>query len=176
MSLPNTVVDITPQTNQIVVGLIPCQNRYYLDLIWPIVRPGVKALADTSEGEWTEFRAWSEVYGGSFQFYILYVNPPEGAKPGVNQDAFLEKLKTPTKDYAGFYALQLQQAGVHVFAAWIEPQYRKADIAKKALDFLEAQVKGMGAPYMSMSAIPELAEPLKKLGYMNTTINFRKKL
>lgn len=162
-------------TQQIVIGLIPCQNRYYLDLVWPIIKPGVVELANASEGEWTDFRVWSEIYGGSFQLYMIYLNT-DPAKPGVNQEAFVEKLKTPDKDYAGFYIIQLLQTSVHVFAAWVQPEYRKSNVISRAGDFLEEQVKGMGAPYLSLATHPMFAEALFARGYKRTTVNFRKKL
>lgn len=174
---PNTVVDVTPNRPQVVLGLIPCQNRYYQDLIWPVIRKGVQTMAEASEGEWTEFRAWSELYAGSIQLYVMYVNDtPSEEKPGINQQAFIEKLKTPEKDYAGFFALQLFPSSVHVFVVWVEPEYRKTEIGSMALDFLEEQVRGMGAPFMSAAVVPDLLEPAKKRGYKYMTINVRKKL
>ena len=175
--VPNLIVDITPQQQQLIMGLIPCQNRYFQDLVWPVIRPGVVELASASEGEWTEFRAWREVYAGSFQLYICYMNKSaEQLKEGINQEAFVNKLKTPADGYAGFFALQLQDVGVHIFCAYIAPEYRKTNVASMALEFLEQQVKAMGAPYISGCAIPELLEAAKKRGYVPTVMSFRKKL
>ena len=56
-----------PARSQIVIGLIPCQNRYYLDLIWPIVKPGVVELANSTMGEWSDFKIWSEICGSPRQ-------------------------------------------------------------------------------------------------------------
>ena len=68
---PREKVQEAIQQPQIVVGLIPCQNRYYLDLVWPIIRPGVQELANMSLGEITDFKVWSEIYGGSLQLYLI---------------------------------------------------------------------------------------------------------
>jgi len=176
--VPGTFVPIAPKAKepQIIVGLIPCQNRYYLDMIWPIIQPGVLELANASEGEWTDFRAWSEIYGGTFQLYIVYANNDAPTKAGVNQEAFIEKLKDPGKDYVGFYIIQLLQTSVHVFAAWVKPEYRQSQVISKAGDFLEEQVRAMGAPYLSLATHSMFTDALLNRGYKRTTINFRKKL
>jgi len=174
MSLPNTVVDITPKP-QIVVGLIPCQNRYYLDLVWPIIRPGVQELANMSLGEISDFKIWSEIYGGSLQLYLIYTNSIP-IKAGVNQEAFIEKLKTPDKDFVGFYVIQLLQTSVHVYLAWVQPEYRQSQMISRAGEFVEEQAKNMGAPYLSVATHPMFSDALIKRGYTPTTHNFRKKL
>ena len=164
-----------PARPQIVIGLIPCQNRYYLDLIWPIVKPGVVELANSTMGEWSDFKIWSEIYGGSLQLYLVYENSTP-TKEGMNQEAFIEKLKTPDKDYVGFFVIQLLPTSVHVFAAWVQPQYRRSDMISRAGDFLEEQVKTMGAPYLSLATDPMFEDALIRRGYKRTTVNFRKKL
>ena len=118
-----------------------------------------------------------DVYGGSDQLYLIYANStPERLTPGINQPAFIEKLKTPDKDYIGFFILQLHDQAVHVFCAWVTPQHRNVGILTKCGDFIEEQVRQMGAPYLSTSCLPEYGEALVRRGFKKTTEVYRKKL
>lgn len=167
----------TAENPQLIIGLIPALNRYYQDLVWAIIRPGVIELAGLSEGEWTDFKVFRDVYGGSDQLYLIYANNSEDRfTPGINQPAFIEKLKTPDKDYIGFFILQLFDHSVHVFCGWVAPQYRNTGIADKCSKFIEEQVKVMGAEYLSTSVLPGYGEALTRRGYKKTTEVYRKKL
>jgi len=171
------VVKITPDPEaKLIMGLIPCANRLYLGVAWPIIQPGVAELAQESLGEWDEWRVFREVYGGTMQLYMGYIDKTNTAQEDKFQEIFVEKLKTPETDYVGFLILQFLEKSAHIFAAYVMPAYRSSNVLAIGFKYIENEVRKMGAPYISLSTRPDVSGALQSLGFRAQYMTYRKKL
>lgn len=165
-----------PTEAKLVIGLIPAVNRFALDIVWPVIRPGVQEVAQLCEGEWDPYRVWKEVFGGTMHLYMGYLDRTGQAKPENFQEMFTQRLRNPFEDYAGFMAVQFLDTSAHVFAAYIMPAFRNSNIWQVGYDYIEAEVRKIGCPYLSVSMPHSTVESMKRRGFVEVMTNMRKKL
>lgn len=167
----------TQRDPQFIMGLIPCLNRTFIDRVWPVIRSGIQELSQLSHGEWEPYRVWKEVYGGSMHLYMAYADRSgESIDPKRFQEIFVAKLNEPHQDFAGFAIVQFFETAAHVFAVYIMPQFRQTNLWPLGMKFIEDQIKGIGAPYISVSTGLEHKGSLERHGYANVHTTYRKKL
>jgi len=170
--------DTSINDKQLIVGLIPCQNRYFLDIIWPVIKPGLDSLCEQSMGELTAYEVWRDVFHGKQHLYLLYSD--DSGMPVDEfrfQEVFLDKMKSPRKGFVAFGLMSFLPHTALITIAHIEPEYRGTVVFQKAYDFLEREAKKMNAPYLSAATpYPPLEEKLKKAGYTAVYTVYRKKL
>jgi ribosomal protein S18 acetylase RimI-like enzyme len=174
----NDVLGIPPAStgkHPLIVGLLPCWNRDFLDPAWSVVRPGVEELAQIALGEFDPYWVWQQIYSGQFQLYVGYTDLTGKATPKEYQMMFPEKLRTPEKDYLGFFILDVfRKKAIHVFAAYIMPEFRGRGIYEMAYDYIESQVKMIGAKEVTATVSKEAAEAMKVRGFETGLVNVRK--
>lgn len=171
------VIEITKP--DFVIGIIPCQNRFFLDRVWPVISPAVDDLASASLEEWTAFRVWREIFAGTMHLYMAYVNNQTLITPEKFQEEFFGKLKDPAREFAGFMLLQIHlgnETAAHIFAVHIQPEYRQSNLLVNGMKFIEREIRNMKAKYISLSTRGEYSEAMRRFGFQETTVNFRKKL
>ena len=162
---------------QWIMGLIPCLNQMYMEIVWPVVRPGLDELVAESQGEWDSFRAWKEVFGGSMHLYMTYANRSgQPITPATYQEEFVKKMRDPMKDFAGFVIVKFLETSAHIFAIYTMPEFREKGLASEMLEYVDEKVKAIKAPYISVCVGRDLHETMTKRGYVETTTNYRKKL
>lgn len=166
-----------PAKAQVIVGLIPSQNQFVLNAIAPVIMPGMKELAEQSMEEFTVFQVMTDILYGAKQLHMFYIDRTGTVKPENFQENFAQRLQEPAKDFAGFSIIEpLRNSGFHIFAAWINPEYRNTQIMPIGMAYLEGEARKMGSPYLSLATRPDVVGGLERLGYKPTTMNYRKKL
>lgn len=161
---------------QLILGLLPCQNQYLLNAVAPIILPGIKDLAAASMGEFTPYQVMNDILYGSKQLHLGYADRT-GIQPEQFQETFAKKLQEPAKDFVGFSVIEpLRNAGFHIFAVYIMPEYRESNMMQNGLAYLEAEAKKMGSPFISLCTRHDASGAFARMGYVETTSNYRKQL
>ena len=169
------MVPLAPAKSPVIIGLLPCWNRFFLDPAWSVVRPGVEELAQIALGEFDPYWVWQQVYSGQFQLYVAYTDSTGTATPEKFQEMFVEKIRTPEKDYIGFFILDVfRKKSVHVFAAYIMPEYRDKGIWEIGMTYIESQVNMIGAKELSVTMPRTTLESMKARGFEEGLMNMRK--
>jgi ribosomal protein S18 acetylase RimI-like enzyme len=176
------VLQMTPKVDpgqgnaQLILGLLPCQNQFLLNAVAPVILPGIKELAAASLGEFTAYQVMNDILYGAKQLHLGYADRT-GIKPEQFQETFAKKLMEPAKDFVGFSVIEpLRNAGFHIFAVYIMPEFRGSNMMKNGLEYLEAEAKKMGSPYISLSTAHGNGIAFSALGYVETYSNYRKQL
>ena len=176
----SNVIEMTPKMEparaQLILGLLPCQNQYLLNAVAPVILPGIKELAEASMGEFTASQVMNDLYFGGKQLHMGYADRT-GIQPEQFQETFAKKLQEPAKDFVGFSVIEpLRNAGFHIYAVYIMPEFRESNMMQLGLAYLEGEAKKMGSPFISMAMRHDASGALARLGYVETTSNYRKKL
>lgn len=176
----SNVLEMTPKVDpgraQLILGLLPCQNQFLLNAMSPVILPGLKELAAASMGEFEPGQIMFDILYGQKQLHIGYADRT-GITPEQFQETFARKLQEPARDFVGFSIIEpLRNAGFHIFAVYIMPEYRGSNMMKNGLEYLEAEAKKMGSPYISLSTAHGNGVAFSTLGYVETTSNYRKQL
>ena len=176
----SNVIEIMPKVEQgraqLILGLLPCMNQFLLNAVAPVILPGIKELAEASMGEFTAYQVMNDILFGGKQLHMGYADRT-GITPEQFQETFAKKLQEPAKDFVGFSVIEpLRNAGFHIFAVYIMPEFRGSNMMQNGLAYLEGEAKKMGSPYISMSMAHRNGIALSTLGYVETTSNYRKQL
>lgn len=172
------MVPPAPAKSPVIIGLIPCWNRFFLDPMWTVVCPGVEELSKQYANEFDPFEpywVWQQIYSGQFQLYVGYTDKAGTATPEKFQEMFVEKIRTPDKDFIGFFILDVfRKKAVHVFAAYIMPEFRDKGVFEIAYDYIESQVKAIGAKELTATVPNEVADSMRARGYRSGLTNMKK--
>jgi len=161
---------------QLILGLLPSLNQFLLNAVSPVILPGLKELAAASMGEFEPGQIMFDILYGQKQIHLGYADRT-GIQPEQFQETFAKKLQEPAKDFVGFSVIEpLRNAGFHIFAVYIVPEFRGSNMMKNGLEYLEAEAKKMGSPYISLSTAHGNGIAFSTLGYVETTSNYRKQL
>lgn len=167
----------TPAKSPVIIGLIPCWNRYFLDPVWGVIRSGVEEIAQIALDEFDPYWVWQQIYSGQFQLYVGYIDKTGTATPEKFQEMFVERLRNPSVDYAGFFILDVfRKKSVHVFAAYILPEFRDKNLWTLGYDYIESQIKAIGAKEMTVTMPRHTLDSMKQRGFEEGLLNMRKKL
>jgi hypothetical protein len=162
----------------IIIGLVPVWRPDVLDLIWPVIRPGIDELTKTSIEEYEVLYLWQRVYSGMLQLYMVYLDLSGTATDETYQQVFVDKISKPQEDYIGFFMLD-PFAGpktVHVFSAYVIPEYRDRKVFDMGMRYIEKQVRRMGAKELTTRMSRSTLEAMKSYGFEEGGLNMRKKL
>ena len=161
---------------KIVMGIIPCKDRMFLDRALLLVKSGIEELAALSDGEYSYYDTVAELYAGIKQIAIIYTIQEEMPEDR-EQFTVITRLMSPAyqEGYAGFSIIEFQRNSLHVFQGYLLPQFRNTGILKQCAEKTEKQARLVGAPYLSLCTA--IDEPmLTHFGYKKTYITYRKKL
>ncbi|TFH33346.1 MAG: hypothetical protein E4G97_00795 [Deltaproteobacteria bacterium] len=178
----NDVLGIAPpppkvEKSPVIIGLIPCWNRFFLDPAWTVVRPGVQEIAQISPDEFDAQFVWQQIYTGQFQLYLSYIDRTGTATEDRFQEMFVEKLRKPEVDFAGFAIIDvMRRHSIHVFGVYIMPEFRGKNLWDLGVDYIERQIKSIGAKCITSSVQPYALEAMKRRGYEAYTMNVRKNI
>jgi ribosomal protein S18 acetylase RimI-like enzyme len=93
------------------------------------------------------------------------------------QEQFITYMQNPQEKFVGFTIIEpLRHSGFHIFGIYIMPEYRETNLIRLGLTYLEGEARKMGAPYLSAATRHDVSGALAKLGFVETTCNYRKKL
>lgn len=176
MNGSNVVEMVNPGRAQLLMGLIPCMNQFLLNAVAPVILPGIKEIAEMSMGEFTAYQVMNDILFGGKQLHMGYADRT-GITPEQFQETFAKKLHEPAKDFVGFSIIEpLRNAGFHIFAVYIMPEFRDSNMLQNGLTYLEAEARKMGSPYISVSTRHDASVALARMGFVETTSNYRKQL
>ena len=159
---------------KLLMGVIPAKDRYWLDIVWPVILPGVTEVASLSNGEYSAFNVYQELFSGVSQLYLAYLDH-EDTTHDQFQKAWIGKLNNPHQDFVGFAVIQLLPDSFHIFQAYLMPQYRNSEAFSICEQFIEKEARKMQAPYLSLRTNPQVVD-VAKLGFEGNQIIYRKKL
>jgi len=166
-----------PAKAQVIIGLIPSQNQFVLNAIAPVIMPGMKELAEQSMEEFTVFQVMTDILYGAKQIHMFYIDKTGTVKPENFQQDFAQRLQEPAKDFAGFSIIEpLRNSGFHVYGGWVVPEFRRMNVAKVVALYLETEARKMGSPYISLATSRLYGAGVESVGFVETTVNYRKKL
>jgi ribosomal protein S18 acetylase RimI-like enzyme len=176
----SNVIEMAPKPNQVraqlILGLLPCLNQFLLNAVSPIILPGLKELAEASMGEFTAGQIMHDILYGGKQLHMGYADRT-GIQPEQFQETFAKKLQEPAKDFVGFSVIEpLRNAGFHIFAVYIMPEFRESNMMQLGLAYLEGEAKKMGSPFISLCTRHDASGAFSRMGYVETTSNYRKQL
>jgi hypothetical protein len=176
----SNVIEIMPKAEparaQLLMGLLPCLNQFLLNAVAPVILPGLKEIAEHSLEEFTAYQVMNDILYGAKQLHLGYADR-EGIRPEQFQETFAKKLQEPAKDFVGFSIIEpLRNAGFHIYIVYIAPEFRESNMLALGLAYLEGEAKKMGSPYISVSTRHDASGGLARLGFIETTSNYRKKL
>ena len=176
----SNVIEMAPKPNQVraqlILGLLPCLNQFLLNAVSPIILPGLKELAEASMGEFTAGQIMNDILYGGKQLHLGYADRT-GIQPEQFQETFAKKLQEPAKDFVGFSIIEpLRNSGFHIFAVYIMPEFRDSNMMQNGLAYLEAEAKKMGSPFISLCTRHDASGAFARMGYIETTSNYRKQL
>lgn len=170
------VPKVEPVKAQLLMGLLPCMNQYLLNAVAPVILPGIKEIAAASMGEFTAGQIMNDILFGGKQLHMAYADRT-GIQPEQFQETFAKKLQEPAKDFVGFSVIEpLRNAGFHIYIVYIAPEFRETNMLALGLAYLEGEAKKMGSPYISVSTRHDVAGGLARLGFVETTSNYRKQI
>ena len=156
------------------MGVIPCKDRFFLDKALMLVKPGIEELVAMNEGEDTYYRIVGDLYSGVKQLEMIFVEA-ENIPADKEQAVVIGKtLQIADKEYAGFVIIEFWQSSLHIYQAYIMPQYRGIDTLRQAYDNIINQAKLVGAPYLSLCTARN--EGAKHFGFKETYTKYIKKL
>jgi len=140
-----------------------------------VVRPGVEELAQIALDEFDPYWVWQQIYSGQFQLYLAYTDGTGMATPEKFQEMFVEKIRTPDKNFIGFFILDVfRKKSVHVFAAYIMPEYRDKNVWEMGMEYIESQVNMIGAKELTVTMPRATLESMKARGFEEGLLNMRK--
>jgi hypothetical protein len=176
----SNVVEMVPKVDpgraQLILGLLPCMNQFLLNAVAPVILPGLKEIAEASMGEFTAYQVMNDILFGGKQIHLGYADRT-GITPEQFQETFAKKLQEPAKDFVGFSVIEpLRNAGFHIYAVYIMPEFRESNMLSLGLTYLEGEAKKMGSPFISLATRHDASGGLARLGFIETTSNYRKQL
>ena len=170
-------LETEPAKIQLIMGLIPCQNQYILNVVSPVIMPGLKELERISMEEFTAGQIMNDILFGGKQLHMAYLEKNVFVPEDKFQEQFISYLQNPQEKFVGFTIIEpLRHSGFHIFRIYIMPEYRDTNLIKYGLTYLEEQARKMGAPYLSAATRHDVSGALAKLGFVETTCNYRKKI
>ena len=162
---------------QLIMGLIPCQNQYILNVVSPVIMPGLRELERMAMEEYTAGQIMNDILFGAKQLHMAYLEKSVFVPEDKYQEQFISYMQNPQEKFVGFTIIEpLRHSGFHIFGLYIMPEYRETNVIKYGLTYLEEQARKMGSPYLSAATRHDVSGALAKLGFMETTCNYRKKL
>ena len=170
-------METEPAKIQLIMGLIPCQNQYILNVVSPVIMPGLKELERISMEEFTAGQIMNDILFGGKQLHMAYLDKTGVVPQGKYQEQFVSYLQNPQENFVGFTVIEpLRHSGFHIFGIYILPEFRETNLIKYGLAYLEGEARKMGAPYLSAATRHDVSGALAKLGFVETTCNYRKRL
>lgn len=163
--------------SKLILGLVPCLNNYFLDLVWPVIKPYVTKLAALTGGEYDIYKVWQDIYFGQAHLYVVYETTDADATQDKFQEKIVKCLQTPEKDFVGYAIVRFEPRNAHVWQAYITDKHQNSAALSTAFDYLVQVMKNVGAPYVTFSTQREGWQAISnKLGFREAYTVYRKEL
>lgn len=137
-----------------------CFPKPLFDESFAIVKPYVEELAKVSGGEYTAYEVGHAIMHGAAHLYM----------------GFLVDPGTQTKTFVGYMIVRYEPRSIHIWQAYILPQYRNTNLLQLGADYFEEEVKKMGGAHISFSTTKEWGPTIEQMGFRQTFIIYRKDL
>lgn len=161
---------------QIAIGLIPCLNSYFVEKAWSVILPIVKDFAEKSQGEYNIYKVYRDIFYGGAHLYMAYVTTEQVTNEN-RQKILMDCMDNPSKNFAGYILVRPDPESVHLWQAYIVPEYQNTNVRELGFKYIEEQMKQIGAPYMTFSSLRnEWALMCKKYGFEEVYTVYRKKM
>src|SRR3990167_5283554 len=140
---------------QLIMELAETHSKSKFDAAWAQIKAGVEELASASAGE---DDAYSVAHSLIFGLSHLYVG----------------RLNNAEQTFVGFLIIRYEPQSVHIWQAYIVPEFRKTNVFQMGADFIEREFKKVGAKHVTFSATREWGETIERLGFTRTFTLWRK--
>jgi ribosomal protein S18 acetylase RimI-like enzyme len=159
---------------QVMMGVIPCKELFVLNKALTIARKGIEELVNITGGEDTYFNVTAGLFNGTKQLLMIYENT-ENIEPEKEQLSVLRKLFSEDgANYVGHIIFELWPQSLHIYQAYLLPQYQGQDIVRQLYEKMEKETRLMGAPYMSFATTR--TDQAKHFGFVEVYSMYRKKM
>ncbi|MEO2054689.1 MAG: hypothetical protein ABGX83_05260 [Nitrospira sp.] len=139
------------------LDLVVCSSLKDLKQPWKIISPYVKELADQSMGEYSPSDvAHALLYGVA----VLYMG----------------WIKGDPRKFVGFMILRYEPRSVHVWQAYILPEFRGTDAFDIGAKHLIEEIEAFDYRYITFSATKDIARRIAGMGFQPTFQIWRKDL
>lgn len=140
------------------VELEVCFPKERFDPVWAKIAPYVEELANQSAGEYHPYVVAHSLIFGASHLYMGYLRDPE-------------------KTWVGFMVVKYLQENVHIWQAYVLPQFRHLNLLPEGLAYIEAEIAQIGGKEITFSAIAkEYGPAIEALGFSRGYTVFRKRL
>lgn len=144
---------------QFSMELITFSSREVLDRHWETIKPYVAELADASAGEYDPYFVYLDLFSGRSQLYIGYLIEADGSKT-----------------FVGYALMRLDPGACHLWQVYILEKHRHTNILQMGAEFIEREVRNIGAKHITFSTLREWGDAVEKMGFKRTYTLYRKEL
>ena len=157
------------------MGVVPCKDRFFLDAALKIIRPGIEETVALTMGENTYYGIVTELYAGTIQLSMAYIDETGAIPEDKEQAAVIHKLLTDgSKGCVGYAMFQLWPQSFHVYQGYLAPEYRNQGLVAQGMAKFEKQARLLGAPYLSICTKRD--DTMKAFGMTEVYSTYRKGL
>jgi hypothetical protein len=135
---------------KLILGQIPCFNVQLVGALWALIKPQVEKFAAESVGEYTVNEVWQSIYFGKSFVYFSYLSQDEKDIEYANRGSEFANLlalryltQKKEKDLCGFMIVRLDPDSVHIWNAYIYPEYQNTNIFELGYKAVEEVKVGM---------------------------------
>ena len=161
---------------KIIMGVIPCKDRFFLDKALVIVKPGIEHILSLIEGEDTFLKIAIDLYVGGKQLTMVYLDNENIPSEREQEHVIKKLLEGGKKDYVGYGIIEFWQTAIHICQINFLPEYHNVEYLSLAYNKLEKQARLYGAPYISVSTQEQHNEIAKFFGFTAAYTIYRKKI
>lgn len=148
---------VPPESPQLVIELAQTYPKERFDAAWSEIKPFVEELAEASAGEYDAYTVAHALLFGTAHLYV-------------------GRLMNPARTFVGYMLIRYEPQSVHIWQAYIVPEFRKTNVFHMGADYIEREFKKMGAKHITFSATREWGEVIEKMGFTRTFTIWRKPL
>ena len=160
---------------KLITGILPCKDRFFLDKALTVIKQPIEELCNLTHGEDDFYKVFQDIYSGIKQLMMVYDDIDNITLKIDEQVAVVGNvLKTAGKNFAGYVLIELWPNSLHVYQAYISPEYRGMETLRTVYNSVERQAKLLNAPYISLCT--KEVEAAKNFGFIDTYTTLRKKL
>lgn len=162
-------------TFQMTISNISCLDLFMLDSAWELIRKIEEEFAESSVGEYTAWDVYLSILYGGKHLFLAYLDPEGKVAPNQFRSYVFNCLgKKDVKNWIGFMVLEFGKTEIHIYQAYIVPEFQKTDAMSKGLDWLKDEARKRGAPALSFDTNRSGWERVApQLGFKQTNTRFR---
>ncbi len=160
---------------QMALANISCLDLFMLDAAWELIKKIEEEFAESSVGEYTAWEVYLSILYGGRHLFLAYLDPEGKVEPKQFRSYVFNCLgKKDVKNWVGFMVLEFGRTEIHIYQAYIVPEFQNTDAMEKGLNWLKDEARKRGSPALSFDTNRlgwEKVAP--QLGFKKTNTRFR---